>query len=241
MIVVKLMGGLGNQCFQYVYGLALKERGYQVEYDKSSLIEGTHREYSLDYFGIEAKGMECSPRYYEGSLAYNPIHLAPPDPSTVMGYFQSEKYFVHISEKVRAAFKFQNFDENFNTIAIHVRRQDYVNLQHFHGMPGLNYYREGVAYIRRKVGLNLPVRVFSDDRSWCQENFPSDFTIMNGGNKYEDLKLMAACDYHVIANSSYSWWGAWLSRDRITVAPKQWFSDTIVDSSDIVPERWIKL
>jgi len=159
----------------------------------------------------------------------------------MVGYWQSEKYFVNISEKVRTALIFQNLCPDLNAIAIHVRRQDYVGLEHFHGLPGLDYYREGVAYIREKTKLNLPVRVFSDDHQWCVENFPPDFTVMNGGNKYEDLKMMATCDYHVIANSSYSWWGAWLSRDRITVAPKQWFADSNADATDIVPERWTRI
>ncbi len=162
----------------------------------------------------------------------------------MVGYWQTEKYFVDISEKIRAAFTFQGnpaTHTDLDAIAIHVRRQDYVGLQHFHGMPTLDYYREGIAEIRRAARRMLPVRVFSDDHRWCQENLPPDFTIMNGGNKYEDLKLMAACDYHVIANSSFSWWGAWLSRDRMTVAPKQWFSDPNTDYSDIVPERWVKL
>lgn len=241
MITVKLLGGLGNQMFQAAYALALKEKGYQVQLDRSSLVEGTHREYSLGYFGIEAVQEATGPHDYERSLRYDSNHLCPPDPSTLIGYWQSEKYFANISEKVRTVLKFQDFGPDLNAIAIHVRRQDYVDLQHFHGMPGLDYYREGIAYIRKKTGFNLPVRVFSDDHQWCVENLPSDFTIMNGGNKYEDLKLMAACDYHVIANSSYSWWGAWLSRDRITVAPKAWFSDPNVDYSDIMPERWVKM
>lgn len=243
MITVKLLGGLGNQMFQYAYGLALKEKGYQVEYDKSSLVEGTHREYSLGYFGIKARVTECAPRFYEHSLRYNPDHLCPTDNVTSVGYWQTEKYFVNISEKIRTALTFRDFGYDLNAIAIHVRRQDYVGLQHFHGMPGLDYYLKGVAHIREKTGPHTPVRVFSDDHRWCVENFPPDFTIINGGDKYEDLKLMAACDYHVIANSSYSWWGAWLSRDRITVAPKQWFADPVADadSVDIVPERWVRL
>ena len=242
MITVKLLGGLGNQMFQYAYGLALKERGYQVEYDPNSLVPGTHREYSLGYFGIKAEGREQAPRVYENTMRYNPPHLAPSDPATMVGYWQTEKYFSDISDKIRIAFAFKGFRTRYvHAIALHVRRQDYVGLQHFHGMPSLDYYREAVAHIRRTAGFHCPVRVFTDDRTWCLENLPSDFEVVYSLDKYEDLKLMSSCDYHVIANSSYSWWGAWLSGQRLVVAPKQWFSDPSIDYSDIVPERWVKL
>src|ERR1700686_2310415 len=98
MITVRLLGGLGNTLFQYAYGLALREMGYEVQYDRSSLVEGTHREYSLGYFGIEAATERSGPFFYESSLRYNKANLSPVDPSTMVGYWQSEKYFVNISE-----------------------------------------------------------------------------------------------------------------------------------------------
>ncbi len=243
MITVKLLGGLGNQMFQAAYAMALKDRGYRVQLDRSSLIEETHREYSLGYFGLEAADAPPSgPHTHEASMKFNPDYLAPQDPSTMVGYWQTEKYFAHIAELVREKFQFQGVRTRYvHTVALHVRRQDYVNLQYFHGMPTLDYYREAVAYIRRQVAYHCPVVVFSDDPQWCFENFPSDFQIANGGNKYDDLKLMASCDYAVIANSSFSWWGAWLGPQKLVVSPKQWFSDPKTDYSDIVPDKWVKL
>ncbi len=243
MISVKLLGGLGNQMFQYAYALALKERGYEVQLDKSALVEGTHREYSLGYFGIEAAYQdERIFSVYEAGMRYSPHHLAPVDGATMIGYWQSEKYFSNIRDKVLEAFKFEGVRvRHVHRIALHVRRQDYLDLQNFHGMPTLEYYREAVAYIRKRAAFNCPVTVFSDDTAWCSENFPADFDICVGRNKYEDLKLMASCDYHVIANSSYSWWGAWLGPQKLVVAPKQWFSDPCVDATDIVPEGWVRL
>jgi hypothetical protein len=242
MITVKLLGGLGNQMFQYVYGLALKSWGYQVRYDRSSLIEGTHREYSLGHFGIEACYPATDVAIYESSMKFNEEYLAPPDSATMVGYWQTEKYFKNVENKVRLLFKFPDSGPRMPYhIAVHVRRQDYVNLQHFHGMPGVDYYREGVARIRKAVGANLQVLVFSDDIEWCRSNFPKEFQMVSGKNKYEDLKLMSECDYHVIANSSFSWWGAWLGGQRMVIAPKQWFSDASIDYSDVVPERWVKI
>ena len=242
MITVKLLGGLGNQMFQYAYGLALKERGYQVEYDLNSLVPGTHRGYSLGYFGIKAEGKERAARVYESSTKYNEAHLSPQDPATMVGYWQTEKYFSSIRDKVLEAFNFQGVPvRHVHTIALHIRRQDYVGLQHFHGMPDLDYYREAVAFIRREASYQCPVVVISDDRDWCRENLPSDFILFEGLTKYEDMAMMASCDYAVIANSSFSWWGAWLGPQRLVVAPSRWFTEPSMDYSDIVPERWVKL
>ena len=240
MITVKLLGGLGNQMFQAAYALALEERGHEVQLDKSSLIEGTHREYSLGYFGITADGVSNGRAIYEGDMRYNPAYLEPPPNATVVGYWQTEKYFSHIANKVRKTFDLGFRTRYVHTIAIHVRRKDYVGLEHFHGMPSLEYYREGVAYIRRETGHHCPVMVFSDDPEWCRENFP-DFQVCNGQNKYDDLKLMSSCDYQVIANSSFSWWASWLGNQRLVIAPKQWFTEPSLNYSDIVPERWVKL
>lgn len=246
MITVKLMGGLGNQMFQMAFGLALRHRGYQVQFDNLALRERTHREYSLGYFGELPLGRSEDSFgliITEVGAGFNPKYFAPPTTCTMIGYWQSEKYFSSIANKVREAFRFQEpravtFGMN---IAVHVRRQDYVGLQHFHGMPDISYYRQAVALIRKRTGLLLNVLVFSDDRQWCRENLPPDFTIVEGKDKYEDLKLMAACDFHVVANSSFSWWGAWLSRQRLVVAPEKWFADASMDSKDIVPKRWIKI
>src|SRR5579859_4216094 len=182
MITVKLLGGLGNQLWQRAFGLALEARGYEVQFDKSSLVEGTHREYSLGYFGVTAIiSTQDVARVYENGLRFNSDYLSPRDPSMMIGYWQSPKYLENITDKVRKTFTFKGVPVRYvNTIAVHVRRQDYVGLQHFHGMPSLEYYREAVAHIRRQTGYNCPVIVFSDDPQWCFENFPSDFQIANG-------------------------------------------------------------
>jgi hypothetical protein len=247
MITVKLMGGLGNQMFQYAYGLALKERGYEVQYDRSKLIEGTIREYSLGHFGIEAvnnggphEGAQSE--IYEGNLNYKASYLEPYDPSTLIGYWQTEKYFSDIAAKVRKAFTTQFTGVTMSKyIAVHVRRQDYLGLQNFHGMPTMDYYNEAIEYIRRNGNAAHKVIIFSDDPEWCKENFPKSYLVSDGTSKIADLSLMSACAYQVIANSSFSWWGAWLGPQKIVVAPKVWFADPNIDYSDIVPERWVKL
>jgi hypothetical protein len=242
MITIKLMGGLGNQMFQRAFGMALENQGYTVRYDLFALKEGTHREYSLGYFSDLPISRQEGPIVKEEGAGFNPAYLNPPDTCTMVGYWQSEKYFLPIAYEVREAFRFRGIHPPLsNAIAIHVRRGDYVDLQQFHGMPDINYYREGVAHIRRRAGELLKVLVLSDDLPWCRENLPTDFTVVENANKYEDMKVMAACGFNVIANSSFSWWGAWLGGQRIVVAPKQWFADAAMDSKDIVPEHWVKL
>jgi hypothetical protein len=108
-------------------------------------------------------------------------------------------------------------------------------------MPSIDYYREAIRFIRQRVGRNVGVNVFSDDPQWCKENFPAGCYIVNGNSKYDDMALMAAHDYHIIANSSFSWWGAYLGPQKLVVAPKQWFSTLDMDATDIVPTHWVRL
>ena len=250
MITVKLLGGMGNQLFQKAFGLALMHRGYKIQFDLSSLVEGTHREYSLNPFGQLPVGTPEFPVITEANLAFNPSYLMPPETCTMLGYWQSEKYFLPIADKIRSTYwKIPTAQVEWNdkilgseSVAVHVRRQDYVTLKHFHGMPEIQYYRRALAL----MPLNKRVFVFSDDITWCQENFPKDFEFVTGTNKYDDLWLMASCKHAVIANSSFSWWGAWLGDiqpNRLVVAPARWFADekTEANAKDIVPGRWARI
>jgi hypothetical protein len=233
--------------FIRAFGLALESRGYQVGFARSGLIiEGTHREYSLSIFGELTDGDLKVPILTERSNQYDAQALLPPPDCTMVGYWQSEKYFADIADKVRKAFTFPRptLRHDSPTIALHIRRQDYVGLQHFHGLPTLDYYRAAVEYILTKMGGPAMVFVFSDDGQWCRKNLPSDFRVVERTTKYEDLQMMAECTHIMTANSSFSWWAAWLGEtnpERIVVAPKRWFADPSMIDTDLVPERWIRL
>lgn len=250
-MIVALQGGFGNQIFQLAYGLAMQARGRQVKYDRSRLIEGTHREYSLGAFNtpILFSGSEY-PQTQELSLRYDESMLSI-EIGTAIGYFQSEKYFDLISHIVRKELTFreplnreytvgiyQEIRSVPNSVALHVRRQDYVGLQQFHGLMPLEYYQEGLAYIRASYP-DSRVFIFSDDTDWCRANL--DGTVVRGTTKYEDMQLMSACQHSIMANSSFSWWATWLGDNkpnRIVVGPKKWFADPRMDSTDILTERW---
>lgn len=260
-ITVVLAGGLGNQLFQRAYGLALEARGYTVVFDKSQLTGGcgsasTHRDYSLDAFMVETpSGERTSLQISEKTLRFDPSLLDPPDGATVIGYFQSELYFKSIASTVRKAFTFREdlrpsrlIDiQKPDKIFLHVRRQDYLQLQHFHGMPTKAWYQNAIYEVARCMMRPLTwddVYIFSDDREWCTYNMGGIGTVVEGRDKFVDMQLMTMCEHAILANSSYSWWGAWLRKEEgITIAPKKWFATPALDGQDedIIPERWLRI
>ncbi len=178
----------------------------------------------------------------------------------LQGYWQSEKYFDSIIPSIRENFKFilpmseQNKSiaakiGQVNSISLHVRRGDYANnpkTNATHGTCTLKYYREAILHIADTVE-NPHFFIFSDDMKWVRDNlelqFPYQYIDHNRGlENYNDMRLMSLCQHHIIANSSFSWWGAWLNKnqDKIVIAPKNWF---LINSltNDLYPEGWLKL
>lgn len=166
----------------------------------------------------------------------------------LLGYFQSEKYFNHIREDIKNDFSFSesitNYCINFikdigdEVISLHIRRGDYLNLQSFHPTPPLEYYVEALKRLP-----DIPVLIFSDDPDWCfqQELFNSNrFLISQSDQADFDMCLMTMCNYHIIANSSFSWWGAWLADSKKVFAPKVWFGPSLTHfyTKDLYVDNW---
>ena len=136
------------------------------------------------------------------------------------------------------------------SVGVHIRRGDYVAnpiANQFHGVCSLEYYLAAIAKLKEEIGAPR-FFVFSDDIGWARQNLrlpdPTTFVDHNGeAHDYEDLRLMSLCKHHIIANSSFSWWGAWLSNnpDKIVIAPERWFRDPSMDPRDLVPEGWHRL
>jgi hypothetical protein len=182
-------------------------------------------------------------------------------PVCLAGYFQSDKYFADCRDAIASEFTLaappkktsQVVLEKImgsNAICLHIRRGDYVTsatTNAFHGTCSLEYYYEGLRFVCE--GLSSPhCFVFSDDPGWAWANLrtelPTTIVDIHGTDEaHEDLRLMAACKHFVIANSSLSWWGAWLGNDskKRVVAPKRWFLNTANDTKDLIPERWVRL
>ena len=137
-----------------------------------------------------------------------------------------------------------------NSVAIHIRRGDYVtnpDANSLHGICPISYYKNVVKYLKSKF-KNLDFFVFSDDPNWAKSNlsFIKYLNVVDhndADHNYEDFRLMYSCNHFIIANSSFSWWAAWLgsSPDKIVIAPDQWFLTQEHDTRDIVPESWVRL
>jgi len=178
------------------------------------------------------------------------------------GFFQTEKYFIDKEKEIRAdlilkdslgpkaqevSAKIKNAE---NSISFHVRRGDYVSdpkTNQHHGTCDSEYYSKALEYIISETGNDIEVFVFSDDIDWVKDNMPMSYPAVYVSSPnipdYEELILMSQCHHHIIANSSFSWWGAWLNPrpDKIVVAPKQWVRATNIDMSEVVPNNWIRL
>jgi len=164
----------------------------------------------------------------------------------IHGYFQSEKYFKHIKDKIKCCFIFKDkiIDEynsyEFKTnkaISLHIRRGDYLKVAK--KRPGfllpISYYKNALDELQYKDKICY---IFSDDIHWCQQQdiFKTDNMVFVDKPDYMSLYLMTQCDYHIITNSTFSWWGAWLSNSKHIIAPKNWASK--FDWSDVYCEGW---
>ena len=173
-----------------------------------------------------------------------------PDNVSLVGYFQSEKYFKHIEDDIRKLFGPKEdalscwastqhlFD---NPVALHIRRGDFlINSVHHHNLS-MKYYEEAL----NQFDSDRQVIIFSDDTDWrkAQPLFEGDrFLVCEGGGPYTDLYMMSKCDDFIIANSTFSWWGAWLSHneDKLVIYPDLWFGPNNIDKStaDLFPPEW---
>lgn len=177
------------------------------------------------------------------------------------GYWQNERYFKDIEHTIREDFSFENkpskINKEFlkkisktNSISLHIRRGDYAKNSKTlatHGLLGLDYYFNAINIMKEKLP-NFELFVFSDDIDWAKKNLNIDTSVNfidHNKKDYEDLRLMINCKHHIIANSSFSWWGAWLSKNnnKIVIAPDNWFTKKGLEGRknfNIVPDNWIK-
>ena len=270
-----LTGGCANQIFQYATGLALARRlGVDLKLDVSWFETATAdmpRMYSLGLFkGVDARVVHSllGQIIREEEFPYNPaLFENAPRKCSLVGYWQCEKYFFGLRDELRErllpreplparsiATERAILEAGERSVFVHVRRTDYVG-NPYHVVLPMDYYREAAALIAAKVPDPV-FFVFSDDPEWCEANFklPYPTTIVRNpelteghhlGREDADLYLMRLCGHAIIANSSYSWWGAWLGADikgGMVIAPKIWFGPAFKDDPrDIVPSRWIRL
>lgn len=255
MIISKIQGGLGNQMFQYAYGKHLSSK-YKTElYLDTRFYKGFQgnvvRTFMLDKFentDIDT-GIEMIQNNYPiHGIVDNFIHKELPQPVDcnyyLDGYWQSEKYFKESEEIIRNDFKLtlKNIPLlGTNTVSIHIRRTDYVASNGYHPVQTIEYYKNAIDVIGDYDNLF----VFSDDINWCKENLKFDnMVFIEGNTELDDMSIMSNCEHNIIANSSFSWWGAWLNNNpsKKVVAPSKWFGEQAnLNTSDIIPENWIRI
>lgn len=253
-----LMGGLGNYLFQISAAYYISNRDNKkpnidttnyvqihspietyhnnilrnVEFGKNKSYQVTHSIHSQPLMFQEI------PKF-EGSLLLD-------------GYFQNSKYLEPIEEQIRDLFSIDMATKEYlitkyedilqkKTCSLHVRRGDYVNKQHFHPLQSLEYYLLSII----KVGVDVHYLIFSDDIEWCKTKFEflPNKTYITENLDYQDLYLMSMCDNNIIANSSFSWWGAWLNenKNKIVCYPDYWFVDKGIIHPKIELENWIRI
>lgn len=256
-------GRLGNQLFQIAacFGVSVNEKGFVL------LPEWNYKNCFKNKYIIPTAEILSTPInvYREESFSYNPITINSfaqnkinTNVNALFGYFQSEKYFKHIEALIRKLFEpseeiLKKLQEKYplfrngavkNACSIHVRRGDYVN-NPYYAQLGMDYYNSAMWELRKmKQGhYNL---IFSDDIEWCKQNFeynPNNIFI-EGNSDIEDLFLMSWCRYNIGANSSFSWWGAWLNNQEgaIKIFPKKWFGEVAkLDTKDLYLQSWITI
>lgn len=168
------------------------------------------------------------------------------DNITLAGYFQSLKFFEPVQDEVKKVFAL-NIDP-VDACSIHVRRGDYVVHNQSFPPVTIEYIHKAMNQINAKTG-QVNFFVFSDDPQWCKDNIKSDFSVnfFEGGTELMDLSLMASCKHHIIANSTFSWWGSYLghNENKVVISPskRNWFgtSNPNYNPQDVIPDNWIQI
>jgi hypothetical protein len=266
LIITKLIGGIGNQMFQY----AVARRLAYLHNDSFKLDITAFEEYRLrDYYLKPLNIMEqiatadeiarLKTRHIkEAYFHFDPAVLRLSGDLYLEGYWQCEKYFKDITDIIRQDFSVKQplsganleWAKRINSceaVAVHFRRGDYVTnpvTRQYHGVCPFDYYQRAMQKIA--IQVRYPhFFIFSDDPEWVTHQVRSEYpffvvAVNRMENPHEDLRLMNFCKYHIIANSTFSWWGAWLApyNDKIVYAPRKWFDNANLCSRDLIPEAW---
>lgn len=258
MITAHLKGGLGNQLFQYARARTRAKDSpiaLDVHYLEHTPAGVTKRALALEAFNIGLHEIVSKRPSFADKVFDKLMRMFEPG----WGYFQSERHFVHEAARIRKEFTLKNPGESYRAwerrirevgmpVSIHVRRGDYANdprIRTEFGLCSETYYRSAMRHIEQQIPSPTYV-VFSDDIEWVKKNLPlaetTLYVIDADLSDAEELVLMSLCCHHIIANSSFAWWGAWLDPkpDKIVIAPTPWF-DTVPYDPSLIPASWITL
>lgn len=255
-MIVRLTGGLGNQLFQFAFGRGVAAKtGRQLGF----CWERSSWDYALNrYVDLSLVTNPSGPIYNERSMTFDKEVYHPASAQHYFcGYWQTEKYFEHIADSLRIIGepfdgvidrKWQIQGEKLqheNSVFIHVRHGDYLRAANVeaHGVLPARYYWDAMQLMEMLHGNDVKFYAFSEDADWCRNNLPG-VTILPTSSADADFYLMRHCRHAIIANSTFSWWAAFLGPDAAggtVIAPKKWFgpANQHLDTSDLIPERWL--
>jgi hypothetical protein len=261
------MGGLGNQIFQVTAAYSHAKNNndtpcFNLNYSHTPL-QGEniikYKDILFKEFCHDEKVLDkCTNVYSEKKHSYDNIPYTPNQ--QLQGYFQSEKYFHNHKEEIidkllKGLRNYDKWDEitqeinnlkgelNKPIVSLHVRRGDYLKNPHIHPPCSVSYYNNAIDYLKENLG-DFMVYFVSDDIRWCKETFGDGHLYSNYTDELDDLVLMVNSDHYIIANSTFSWWGAYMgiNMNKIIIAPNIWFGvGGPKDQEDIIPKNWIKI
>ncbi|WP_304067731.1 alpha-1,2-fucosyltransferase [Pedobacter glucosidilyticus] len=285
MKIVKFLGGLGNQMFQYAFYKALKHKFNAVKADTSGfnnyhLHNGLELEeifpikldivsasvaklYNPDFnewhnrklrriLGLKGAYYQEQQEFFFDTDIFKDVKK-----KYYWGYWQNPLYFSDVEDELRKDFTFRKSLDTTNekrliqmrtheSIAVHIRRGDYIGHELLGNICNLNYYQQAINYIKEHVQQPI-FYFFSDDIEWCKSNFKNIEAVFidgnTGVNNYIDMQLMSNCKHQIIANSSFSWWSAWLNTNpnKMVIGPKKWIHKNDEKEIGILPSNWIKI
>lgn len=250
MIFCNLKGGLGNMLFQIAATFEFaRKNNVDCSFPNLNshllLLEKetncNHKLTNTDHYRQFFKNLKTEQYSNDIPIIKFPFHyenIKVPNTCILDGFFQSEKYFANSKKKILDLFPNR---ERINKVSIHVRRGDYTRKSKFHNLLTFDYYQSAMNHFPNEKFI-----IFSDDLEWCKNKFVGErFSFYKGENDLEDLFVMSSCDHNIIANSSFSWWAAWINKNKNkkVIIPKQWFgvNYSLLDTSDIRCDSWIQL
>lgn len=285
MKIIRFLGGIGNQMFQYALYKALSQHdpnvradlngykdyslhnGFEIEQifdlELNKISEFKSNLYNIHYrkwgFRKLRKLLKLKKAYEEerDMFIYDSKILSAEGTKYYWGYWQNPKYFSNVTDELRKDFQFKKplvhrnqaiLDQikESTSIALHVRRGDYVGNALLGGLCPEEYYQQSIKLILSKT-TEAKFFIFSDDIDWCRNKFKregNEFIYWNkGAASYIDMQLMSNCKHNIIANSSFSWWAAWLNNypDKIVIGPEKWVNDTHLNTTQLFPADWIRI
>lgn len=266
MLVAWIFDGLGNQLFQYAFARKQSLKlGTKLKLDTSAFKKRVYRKFMLDQFRIEADiatDEEIAAAQITGTISERDAHLyeteiVVQDNHYIGGYWQSWRYFEDIEDVLRREIQPKDLSTRARqwekeiesapySVSMHIRRGDYISdplVTRSYGILSLQYYQDCLERLKQRIE-NFTVFVFSDDVNWVKSHIAlsEKVQLVEGTNAVEDLFLISCCNAHIVSNSTFSWWGAWLDarKDKIVFVPHPWFRRP-VQNTELIPPDWIKV